>query len=108
MTDKEKAIVTAFTGVSMLEGEKFGIFHEYIEKVCGRPIWTHELADKRVWDEIKEKSKDDFLSVCRSEDPLDRVLEIVDERIKALDGRVPTVRFAYQSLRKDVEKLRGE
>ena len=39
---------------------------------------------------------------------IDQMLEIIDEKIKALDGRIPTVKFAYQSLRKDVEKLRGE
>ena len=75
MTDREKAIVTAYTGITMLEGEKFSIFHKYIEDICGRPIWTHELADGGVWREIKEKSTDDFLRVCRSEDALDKVLE---------------------------------
>ena len=65
MTDREKAVVMAYTGVSMLTGDKFDIFHEYIEKICGRPIWTHELAVKAVWDEIKEKSKPDFIQLCR-------------------------------------------
>ena len=65
MTDREKAIVTAYTGVAMLTGEKFSIFHKYIEDIMGRPIWTHELANPDVWDEIKEKSRDDFLRLCK-------------------------------------------
>lgn len=65
MTDKEKAIVTAYTGVTMLTGDKLSIFYEYIESILGRPVWTHELADKAVWNEIKEKSKVDFLRLCR-------------------------------------------
>ena len=65
MTDKEKAIVTAYTGITMLTGDKLSIFYEYIESILGRPVWTHELADKEVWNEIKEKSKADFLRLCR-------------------------------------------
>ena len=68
MTDREKAIVMAYTGVTMLSGEKFQIFHEYIEKILGRPVWTHELAIELVWNEIKEKSKNDFLEICKRED----------------------------------------
>ncbi len=69
MTDREKAIVMAYTGVTMLSGEKFQIFHEYIEKILGRPVWTHELAIELVWNEIKEKSKDDFIEICKTERP---------------------------------------
>ena len=69
MTDREKAIVMAYTGVTMLSGEKFQIFHEYIEKILGRPVWTHELGNELVWNEIKEKSKDDFIEICKIERP---------------------------------------
>lgn len=65
MTDREKAIVMAFTGVAMLEGEKFSIYHKYIEDIMGRPIWTHELVNKSVMEEIKEKSREDFIAICR-------------------------------------------
>ena len=68
MTDREKAIVTAYTGITMLTGEKFSIFHKYIQDILGRPIWTHELASEAVWNEIKEKSKPDFLELCKTED----------------------------------------
>ena len=68
MTDREKAVVTAYTGVTMLAGEKFSIFHKYIEDIMGRPVWTHELADGKVWEQIKEKSKDDFLKICKTEE----------------------------------------
>lgn len=65
MTDKEKAIVMAYTGVAMLTGDKFSIFHKYIEELLNRPVFTHELASEEVWNEIKEKSKNDFLKLCR-------------------------------------------
>lgn len=64
MTDREKAIVMAYTGVAMLAGDKFQIFHEYVEEILGRPIQTLELAFDNVCNEIKEKSKDDFIQLC--------------------------------------------
>ena len=30
---------------------------------CG-PIWTHELADRTMMGEIKERAKPDFLALC--------------------------------------------
>ena len=71
MTDWEKAVVMAYTGTTMLTGDKLQVFRDYIEKICGRPIWTHELSNDAVADEIKEKSKDDFLAICMSQDVLD-------------------------------------
>ena len=69
MTDREKAIIMAFTGVAMLTGKKFSIFHKYIEDLLGRPVQTIELAFDNVAQEIKDKSKADFLNLCASEDP---------------------------------------
>ena len=65
MTDKEKAIVMAHTGICMLTGDKFYIFHKYVEELMGRPILTHEIG----WlaDAIKEKSKVDFMTLCADE-----------------------------------------
>lgn len=63
MTDKEKAIVMAYTGVVMLKGDKIQIFYKYVEKIMGRPILTHEMAQLST--KIKEKSKDDFMTLCK-------------------------------------------
>lgn len=64
MTEHEKIVVSAYTGVLMCE---FGKVHEYIEKILERPIWTHELAREELWEQIKEKSKTDFLKICNDE-----------------------------------------
>lgn len=66
MTDREKAIIMAYTGVVMLTEDKLNIFYQYLNEILGYPIWTHELAQEEVWDEIKEKSKDDFIELCRN------------------------------------------
>ena len=48
----------------MLNGEKFSIFHQYIESLLGRPVYIHELADERVEQEIKKKAYPDFTKLC--------------------------------------------
>ena len=65
MTDREKAIVMAYTGKCMLTKNKFQIFHKYVEDIIGRPIMTHEMAF--LADVIKKNSKADFLALCADE-----------------------------------------
>lgn len=64
MTKREKIIVSAYTGYLMCD---FADIHEYCEKLLGRPIFTHEFADQRLFDQIREKSKADFLAICEDE-----------------------------------------
>lgn len=64
MTDREKAIVMAYTGVCMLSGDKFVIFHKYVEEIMGRPVFTHEFGIKKISNEIKQRAKADFLELC--------------------------------------------
>lgn len=60
MTLHEKVVLSAYTGILMCD---FSYVHQYIEKILGRPVWTHELALESVWREIKEKSQKDFQEV---------------------------------------------
>ena len=60
LTEEQAAILTAYTGV--LCGS-FSKFHEYAERVVGRPIWTHEMGDPNTAEEIKAASKPDFLAI---------------------------------------------
>ena len=64
MYKHECAIVMAFTGICMLSGEDFDIFHRYVEKLMERSIWTHELP--ALADEIKRRAEPDFIGLCRS------------------------------------------
>lgn len=61
MTKHEKVVVSAFTGVLMCD---FDDLHSYIEEKLGRPVFTHELADKQIAEEIKLAAKDEFLAIC--------------------------------------------
>lgn len=45
MTEKEKIIVSAYTGYLLCD---FSAVHKYVEEKLGRPIWTHEFADEEL------------------------------------------------------------
>lgn len=65
MTDREKAIVMAYTGYTMLAGDKLDIFYKYVQEKLGRNVLTHELAYQEVQDAIKEAAKEDFIAIAK-------------------------------------------
>ena len=67
MTDREKAIVMAYTGYCMLTGDKLSVFYEYVESIMGRPVYTHEMGTKVVDDLITEKARPHFIALCADE-----------------------------------------
>lgn len=60
MKKREAAIVAAYTGKFLGE---FSELHKYIEEIMEKPVFTHELASKDIANEIKEKSKQDFIEL---------------------------------------------
>ncbi len=60
MTKQEAAIISAYTGV--LVGE-ISYFHEYTMKLLNRAVHFYEFGDSKFREEIKEKSKKDFISI---------------------------------------------
>jgi len=60
MTKQEGAIITAYTGILI---GSFEAFHKYAEDIMERPVFTHELGNKEIFDEIKSKSKNDFIAL---------------------------------------------
>lgn len=65
MTLREKLIVTAYTGILMVNAGQFKLFAQHI---LGRPVFTHELGLKAIQDELKEKVRDDFIKICEKEE----------------------------------------
>jgi hypothetical protein len=63
MTQEEKLVVSAYTGILMTN---FSEFHEYCEKIMGRPIWSHEFASENFNKELKEKVKNNFIKLCEN------------------------------------------
>lgn len=64
MTDREKTIVTAYTGVCMLANDRLGMYYQYVEEKLGRPILIHELASEEIQRKIQEATYDDFVALC--------------------------------------------
>jgi len=109
MTDREKAIVMAHTGICMLTGDKFQIFHKYVEDIMGRPVWTHDIGF--LENEIKEKSKDDFIALCADEDGSEKLNRWipVSERLPEEDGQyLITVKYKPEAGYEDIYAEHGE
>lgn len=64
ITDRERAIIMAYTGATMLVGDKLSIFYAYVEEKLGRPVFTHELSYIETQEELKDASRDDFIALC--------------------------------------------
>ena len=62
MTHEEKVIVSAYTGYLLCDD--FSDVHNYIERLLGRPVWTHEFADKRLQEKIRELARPDLARIC--------------------------------------------
>jgi len=92
MTDREKAIVMAYTGYCMLTGDKLSVFYEYVESIMGRPVYTHEMGTKVIDNIIKEKAKPDFIALCKEDgeqtDNLEDINVMVMIRKGATNGEV--------------------
>lgn len=66
MTLRERVIVETYTGVCMVTGEEREEVYKYMAALMGRPVYTHDLASKEIQEELKEKSKPDFIALCRT------------------------------------------
>lgn len=60
LTKHQAAVIGAYTGYAL---GPFSDIHEYAEKVLGRPIWTHQFAEKGFQEELRNAAKDDLLSI---------------------------------------------
>ena len=76
MTLREKIIVETYTGVCMLTGDDSIEVYKYMAEIMGRPVFSHELADQKVVEDLKEISKHDFMVVCSKKE--------ADDRLKAM------------------------
>lgn len=64
MTKHEKLVVSAYTGYLMTS---FAEFHEYVEKVLARPIFTHELGEEILTHKLQDAVREDFYKICKEE-----------------------------------------
>jgi len=65
MTKREAAILTAHTGIFF---GHFDAFHEYVENIMDRPVFSHEMGNPEITQEIKDRSEPDFIELMESID----------------------------------------
>ena len=66
MTKKEAVLISAYTGYLLTK--EFSDYHQYCEKLIGKPIYTHEFADKDTQEEIRRKCKPLIIDMINNED----------------------------------------
>lgn len=54
-------VITGYTGIMVVD---FSSFHADVESRMGRPVWTHEFANKEFFDEVKELYAEEFRAIC--------------------------------------------
>lgn len=67
MTIEEKAICDMYTGICFLAGDDTWARYAYAERLIGRPVYTHEFANRRFYDRLKALAYPDFLKMCKGE-----------------------------------------
>lgn len=56
-----EVVLSLYTGVSFgSELSPFDKVHELAEHVMGHPIWTHEFAEKSLWDRMSANLEEEF------------------------------------------------
>ena len=66
MTLRERVIVEVYTGYCMTSANERDEVYKYMNQIMNRPVYTHELADKKIQEELRKRSKEDFIYLCRS------------------------------------------
>lgn len=61
MTKEERLVVTAYTGVMMVEEDEF---YDYLEELLNRPVRAKEVNTEEFYEEVVEAVKDDFMKLC--------------------------------------------
>ena len=63
MTLREKVVVSAYTGIVMCDMAEI---HQYINEIMQRPVFTHELAQDDILNEIRKRAEPEFIRICES------------------------------------------
>jgi hypothetical protein len=61
LTKEQALLLSAYTGILLCDS--FGDLHQYIEKIAGRPVFTHEMGHTKFMEELQEKLKPQILEI---------------------------------------------
>ena len=60
ITKREASIISAYTGILL---GSFSDMHSYVEEKMGCAVFTHEMGYRKISEEIKKLSEDDFMNL---------------------------------------------
>lgn len=81
MTLKERVIVETYTGYVMTSPEERDEVYKYIAELMGRPVFTHELANAAIVEQLKEKALPDFKALCITDEKWEKAKQNIHELI---------------------------
>lgn len=61
LTKQQALAIMGFTGVTTTN---FSTFHEDVERRLGHPVFTHQFADEKFSEVVKELYREEFISMC--------------------------------------------
>lgn len=93
MTNREKAICEAYTGICFLTGEDRDEYYKYLEELFGRPVYTHEIP--ALINDIKEYSRADFVKVCQG--------KYAEKKTEHTEEKAEVTKIYYECNRKRCE-----
>ena len=88
MTREEAILLSAYTGFLLVQD--FSDVHKFCEDTLGRPIWTHEFADKDVQKEIQGKLRPQIMTLIQSTNALRPVSREQVEKVWRGEWDYPT------------------
>lgn len=63
MTQEERIIATAYTGVSFLDNEEIDALCKYASDKLGYDVEIRELLNKSFWILLKDRSREEFIKM---------------------------------------------
>lgn len=106
MTDRERAIVMAHTGICMLTGDRINAFYEYLAELYGRPVYTHEI----LFLNLEEKSRPDFIRLCEGSGNMteqDKIINDLRREVERLKAENKELRDFKEVITKQLEFLQS-
>lgn len=84
LTIEELAVISLYTGFALVEGEDIQHMYYILEKLEGRPVYTHEMP--RIQDKHKDKLRDmvrEIYDRARAQSKFEKIL--ADEAARVSD-----------------------
>lgn len=65
MTKQEAILISAYTGCLLTK--EWDDVHKFIQETLGRPVYSHELGNSKITDEIRKKLKPQIIEMIKGE-----------------------------------------